>query len=837
MKNAVGGDAAFAFTSAALGDFTLTTAGGTAEQSFANLTPGTYDLAESALAGWNLDDATCSDGSTLPNVSVDPGENVTCTFTNTKLDTIVVVKRAEGGDATFAFTSPQLGTFDLSTVKGKAQQAFSNLAPGTYAISEGALAGWTASAADPVCSNGDNASAVTLAAGETVICTFVNQKEDTIIVEKRTIGGDGSFAFSSPQLGDFSLSTVNGAASQSFTGLQAGTFNISETVPAGWVQSGATCSNGVDPSNINLTPGLTVSCVFTNTKLSSITVVKRTLGGDASFDFSGDLGSFGLSTVAGTAQRSFANLAAGTYAVTETALAGWNAAGASCSDGSSPSAIALAPGEDVTCTFDNTKLGSLTVVKRTTGGDDTFDFNSTALGNFSLTTVTGTGQQTFADRTPGSYDLAEITPAGWRQTAATCSDGSSPANVNIGPGEDVTCTFANEKLDTITVIKRTVGGDDTFAFTATGSGLSNFDLTTANGTARQSFTNLAAGSYSIAETVPTGWAAQDANPLCSNGDRADNIILVAGETVVCEFVNLKEDTIIVEKRTIGGDGSFDFSSDLPGAGTFSLTTTNGTSDRSFNNLPAGTYSISEIAPAGWDLTAASCDNGDAPDAVTLAPGETVTCRFENTQRGRIEVLKRSIGGDDTFAFTGDLGSFDLKTASGLAKRDFFDVVAGTYAITETLPAGWELTSAVCTDGSDPSAIDLSAGEQVTCVFTNTKLAGLTVRKQAINGDGAFGFNSVQLGAFVLNTTNGTAQQRFDNQLPGNYDVTESPAVGWVLIGASCDNGANPANLTLKSGDDVTCTFTNEQDVVSTILRYFFPEMAQFDVLPPLFNMQ
>ena len=42
-------------------------------------------------------------------------------------------------------------------------------------------------------------------------------------------------------------------------------------------------------------------------------------------------------------------------------------------------------------------------------------------------------------------------------------------------------------------------------------------------------------------------------------------------------------------------------------------------------------------------------------------------------------------------------------------------------MTETVPAGWDLISVVCSDGSDPSAIDLDPGETVTVTFTNTKV--------------------------------------------------------------------------------------------------------------------
>nr|MBA2741659.1 hypothetical protein [Actinomycetota bacterium] len=46
--------------------------------------------------------------------------------------------------------------------------------------------------------------------------------------------------------------------------------------------------------------------------------------------------------------------------------------------------------------------------------------------------------------------------------------------------------------------------------------------------------------------------------------------------------------------------------------------------------------------------------------------------------------------------------------------------AGTYAIAETPIPGWTLTSALCSDGSLPSAIRLDADEVVTCVFSSTR---------------------------------------------------------------------------------------------------------------------
>jgi MYXO-CTERM domain-containing protein len=109
------------------------------------------------------------------------------------------------------------------------------------------------------------------------------------------------------------------------------------------------------------------------------------------------------------------------------------------------------------------------------------------------------------------------------------------------------------------------------------------------------------------------------------------IDLRAGETVLCTFIDLKQDTLIVEKQTQGGDGAFSFTSPQTAIGNFSLSTVNGGASKSFPGLVAGTYSLSEVVPAGWNLNNATCDNGDTPDKIQFAPGQTVKCRFVNTK--------------------------------------------------------------------------------------------------------------------------------------------------------------------------------------------------------------
>jgi hypothetical protein len=45
---------------------------------------------------------------------------------------------------------------------------------------------------------------------------------------------------------------------------------------------------------------------------------------------------------------------------------------------------------------------------------------------------------------PGTYTVTETAPEGWTLTGSTCTDGSDPAAIALGPGETVVCTFVNK---------------------------------------------------------------------------------------------------------------------------------------------------------------------------------------------------------------------------------------------------------------------------------------------------------------------------------------------------------------------------------------------------------
>src|SRR5207237_10438155 len=128
--------------------------------------------------------------------------------------------------------------------------------------------------------------------------------------------------------------------------------------------------------------------------------------------------------------------------------------------------------------------------------------------------------------------------------------------------------------------KQTVGGTGSFTFTGTGGSTlpASLTLSTAAQTTyvSQTFTNVVQGTYSVAETVPTGWDLTSSD--CGGTPAAGNppsFNLAAGGTVTCSFTDTKQATIIVRNHTLGGTCHYSFTvtvgSDLPQSLTPSTT--------------------------------------------------------------------------------------------------------------------------------------------------------------------------------------------------------------------------------------------------------------------------
>ncbi len=192
-------------------------------------------------------------------------------------------------------------------------------------------------------------------------------------------------------------------------------------------------------------------------------------------------------------------------------------------------------------------------------------------------------------------------------------------------------------------------------------------------------------------------------------------------------------------------------------------------------------------------------------------------------QGSLTIIKNAIPNDSqNFSFTTNgpgLSNFSLDDDSDNTlsnTRTFTGLSSGTYSVVESAVAGWDQTSATCSDGSPVNAINLSADEDVTCTFTNTKrgqLPKLTVTKVVIIDNGGTKVVS-DFPLFVDGNpvTSGTQ----NTSTVGDHVVTETGDPNYAAsFSGDCDTNGN---VTLNAGDVKACTITNNDNAPSLTLN-------------------
>jgi len=100
--------------------------------------------------------------------------------------------------------------------------------------------------------------------------------------------------------------------------------------------------------------------------------------------------------------------------------------------------------------------GSITIVKKVSGtGDGAFAFDGD-LGAFTLTTVDGSAAHMFPGLAPGTYQVVEALPDGWKLVSVACNPApdatiaGSSATISLVEAGAVTCTFTNALIPEVT---------------------------------------------------------------------------------------------------------------------------------------------------------------------------------------------------------------------------------------------------------------------------------------------------------------------------------------------------------------------------------------------------
>ena len=334
--------------------------------------------------------------------------------------------------------------------------------------------------------------------------------------------------------------------------------------------------------------------------------------------------------------------------------------------------ITVGPGGGSCSITNDDNAPSLTLIKQVTN-----DNGGTAQpGDWTLTAA---GYDA-ASPDAGTYALSESGPAGYTQTSLTCSNSGDAqvSSVTLGLGEDVTCTFVNDdNAPSLTLIKQVTNDNGGTAqpgdWTLTAAG---YDAASPD-----------AGTYALSESGPAGYT--QTSLTCSNsGDaQVSSVTLGLGEDVTCTFVNDDNAPSLTLVKQVTNDNG---GTAQPGDWTLTAAGYDAASP------DAGTYALSESGPAGYTQTSLTCSNsGDAQvSSVTLGLGEDVTCTFVNDDNAPSLTLIKQVTNDN--GGTAQPGDWTL-TAAGY---DAASPDAGTYALSESGPAGYTQTSLTCSNSGD-----------------------------------------------------------------------------------------------------------------------------------------
>jgi uncharacterized protein (DUF2141 family) len=343
-------------------------------------------------------------------------------------------------------------------------------------------------------------------------------------------------------------------------------------------------------------------------------------------------------------------------------------------------------------------------------------------------------------------------------------------------------------------------------------------------------------SSSLVGFAEAATAEVNATPVALEAANSDAYIVVWNKTCPTKG------SLIIEKHTIGGNGTFSFTGDN-GIGNFTITT-NGTNaggsgtSQTFANLTPGTYHVTEGTVAGWTMTSNDCA------AVEVAAGEPTMCVVTNTKNPKLGEIRGSkyedwdgdgkpfetkwevgLSGWTIYLDTNNNGSLDSGEQSTVTDKHgnyrFVGLTAGVYHVREVQKAGWISTYPSANATSNKYDITLAAGQIAKKKdFGNFKLGSISGmkfedkngnKKKDANESGLSGWTIELKGpgnTTVTALTDAQGKYSFTGLKAGVYKLSEVKKTGWVQT-------VSPNNVRIVSAkDSKNNNFGNRQKVVN-----------------------
>jgi protocatechuate 3,4-dioxygenase beta subunit len=440
------------------------------------------------------------------------------------------------------------------------------------------------------------------------------------------------------------------------------------------------------------------------------------------------------------------------------------------------------------------------------------------------TTVTSnaSGNYTFTGVGPGTYTIQNVLPTGWIQDTSnqvTTSSGSNVSGVNIG----------NFQLGTISGRQYTdhTGTDATAGITAEDTPRSGVTIdliqsgggtttATTDSNGNYSFTNLAPGSYTVKEALPTGWtqtfgaAGYSFSPLLSGTSSSTNYfadfqkVSISGEL----FVDTNgSGTLVSSDSPIKNTQIL-----LTGGGTTLTMTSDSNGNYTFTGVGPGTYTLQNTLPTGWvQDTASQVTTNSGVNVSGDNIGNFQTVSVSGTVFQDLNDQHTLESGDPGIAnVVIDLNGQAAATTNANGNYTIANVGPGSYTVSEVVPTSEFQTFPY----GDAYSITTSSGSNVV----NQNFSNETVTISKANGQSGYsetgtGWQTVQSGwngnsyshaKDASGTTTATWTLSVKGGIPkGSYEVF----VSYVSSGAA---SGSTVPYTIEDGTSIVATPTVNQ---------------------------
>ncbi|MGO1003647.1 DUF7507 domain-containing protein [Lysobacter sp. CA196] len=762
------------------------------------------------------------------------------------LTLVKTVTNDNGGTATIAnFPLAAAGPTPIAGVSGSATVTNASVAPGVYALSETTVTGYTAGAWS--CTGGSlSGSNLTLADGDVATCTINNNDQAAALTLVKTVTNDNggtavATAWTLQAAGPTNISGATGAAAVTNAPVSSGNYTLSETGgPSGYTASTYSCViNGgaaVVSNNLTLAVGDTATCTINNNdQAATLTLVKTVTNdnGGTSTVVNFPLAAAGptpISGVSGTAAVTNASVSAGTYALSETNVAGYTAGPWGCTAGTlSGSSLTLASGVSATCTIvnDDVPPPTQTIVKAVTANADQDGTGTVTLGDTLTYTIRVTNTSTTTNLDNVVISDSKITPTG----------GTTPC-ASVAPGG--ICTLIGSY---------TVVAADVTAGNIVNTATSTSSICPVGSTAPTCTTTLntpvSSLSQGLTKTV-TANADEDGSGTVSVGDTLTYAVTMTNTSTTSTLTN-----VVVSDNKIT-PSSITCATVAPGddcvlSGTYVVTATDASTGSIVNTAtvtspvcPAGstdpgctTTVTTPVPPRSQTLVKALTNNADEDGSGTVSLGDTLTYTVTMTNTSASGNLSNVVVSDSKIA--------PSTITCATVAPSLTCVLTGTYVVTVADVTAGNIvntatsTSPVCPVGStDPAC--------TTTVTTPVASLSQTLVKALTGNADEDRSGTVSLGdtlTYTVTVTNTSTGGNLNNVVVNDNKITPNsitcatmaPGAICVLTGTyvvtaadvTAGNIVNTATSTSPvcavGSTAASCTATVNTPVIPASVRY------------------